>query len=63
MMLELTEEMRGACERLVETRGRGFWFRSTQTSAASFQRMRPRARPLWAVRHADVVAPTLSEGR
>ena len=51
MLLELTEEMRGACERLVDIR------RELSADAAA------RARLLWAVRHADVVAPTLSEGQ
>lgn len=45
MLLELTEEMRGACERLVEiAREKGILVSSTQTSAASFQRMRPHGR-------------------
>ena len=65
MLLELTEEMRGACERLVEiAREKGILVsfdpnirRELSADAAA------RARLLWAVRHADVVAPTLSEGQ
>ena len=65
MLLELTEEMRGACERLVEiARKKGILVsfdpnirRELSADAAA------RARLLWAVRHADVVAPTLSEGQ
>ena len=61
----LTEEMRGACERLVEiAREKGILVsfdpnirRELSADAAA------RARLLWAVRHADVVAPTLSEGQ
>lgn len=65
MLLELTEEMRGACERLVEiAREKGILVsfdpnirRELSADAVA------RARLLWAVRHADVVAPTLSEGQ
>ena len=65
MLLALTEEMRGACERLVEiAREKGILVsfdpnirRELSADAAA------RARLLWAVRHADVVAPTLSEGQ
>lgn len=65
MLLELTEEMRGACQRLVEiARKNGILVsfdpnirRELSSDSAALERM------LWAVRHADVVAPTLSEGQ
>lgn len=65
MLLELTEEMRGACCRLVEiARREGIRvsfdpnIRQELTADAA-----ARERMLWAVRSADIVAPTLSEGR
>lgn len=65
MLLELTPEMRGACERMVEiAREKGVMVsfdpnirQELSGDACARERM------LWAVCHADVVAPTLAEGR
>ena len=64
MLLELTPQMRGACERLVEiARSNGVLvsfdpnIRQELSGGEALQRM------LWAVRNADIVAPTLSEGQ
>ena len=65
MLLELTSEMRSACQRAVEiARAHGVLvsfdpnIRRELTSNEE-----ARERMLWAVRSADVVAPTLEEGR
>ena len=65
MLLELTPEMRGACQKLVElAKAHGVLVsfdpnirRELADNEAARRRM------LWAVAHADVVAPTLSEGQ
>ena len=65
MLLELTPQMRTACERLVAiAREKGvlvsFDPNIRQELSADGS---AREHMLWAVRHADVVAPTLAEGR
>ena len=65
MLLELTPQMRGACQKAVEiARGNGVLVsfdpnirRELTSNDAARERM------LWAVRSADIVAPTLEEGR
>ena len=65
MLLELTAEMRGACERLVEiARSSGVLVSfdpNIRRELSSNEAARDRL--LWAVRHADIVAPTLAEGQ
>ncbi len=65
MLLELTPQMRAACERLVAVareRGALVSFDPNIRQELSADES-ARERLLWAVRHADIVAPTLSEGR
>ena len=64
MLLELTPQIRGACEQLVRiARDRGVLvsfdpnIRHELSGGEALERM------LWAVRNADIVAPTLSEGQ
>lgn len=65
MLLELSEPMRAVCYKLVEVARRAHVLVSfdpnirTELCAADGAR----ERLLWAVRHADIVAPTLEEGR
>lgn len=65
MLLEVTPQMRGACERLVEiARGHGILVSfdpNIRRELAADQAARDRLQ--WAVSHADIVAPTLDEGR
>ena len=65
MLLELTPQMRGACQRLVELANAAGVLVSFDPNirrelAADEE---ARRRLLWAVAHADVVAPTLLEGQ
>lgn len=65
MLLELTPQMRGACQKAVEiARANGVLVsfdpnirRELTSNEAARERL------LWAVRNADIVAPTLEEGR
>lgn len=65
MLLELTCEMRGSCQRLVEiAREKGVLVSfdpNIRREIAADEDARQRL--LWAVRNADIVAPTLEEGR
>lgn len=65
MLLELTPEMRASCEKLVEIAKKNGVLvsfdpnirREIAADAAALERLR------WAVRNADIIAPTLDEGR
>ena len=65
MLLELTPQMRGTCERLVEVaRAKGVLVSFDPNIRHELSRdSQARERMLWAVRNADIVAPTLSEGQ
>lgn len=65
MLLELTSEMRSACQRAVEiARAHGVLVSFDPNIRRELTRNEEaRERMLWAVRSADVVAPTLEEGR
>lgn len=65
MLLELTPEMRGACRRAVEiARANGVLVSFDPNIRRELTGNEDaRERMLWAVRNADIVAPTLEEGR
>lgn len=65
MLLELTAEMRGACQRAVEiARAHGVLVSFDPNIRRELTgNEEARERMLWAVRSADMVAPTLEEGR
>lgn len=65
MLLELTPEMRGACQRAVEiARANGVLVSFDPNIRRELTgNEEARERMLWAVRSADIVAPTLEEGR
>lgn len=65
MLLELTPEMRGACRRAVEiARANGVLVSFDPNIRRELTgNEEARERMLWAVRNADIVAPTLEEGR
>lgn len=65
MLLELTEDMRGACIRAAEIARENGVLVSFDPNIRPEMMKTPDARDrlLWAVRHADIIAPTLDEAR
>ena len=65
MLLELSPEMRASCEKLVEIANRSGVMVSFDPNIRReiSANEEARQRLLWAIRHSDIIAPTLDEGR